>query len=72
MVTPGAPAPTLGSTLTPITTQALISTAPPSSCSRVKCGPTVRSARERAGELGARGGDVCVRGAAGEHAGERG
>lgn len=56
--------------------QALISTWPASSCSRIMCTPVVRSVREalreRPGELGARGGDVCVRPAAGERAGERG
>lgn len=40
------------------------------------CTPAVRSVREalreRPGELGARGGDVCVRPVAGERAGERG
>lgn len=56
--------------------QALISTGLASSCSRIRCTPAVRSVREalreRPGELGARGGDVCVRPVAGERAGERG
>lgn len=56
--------------------QALISTGLASSCSRIRCTPAVRSVREalreRPGEPGARGGDVCVRPVAGERAGERG
>lgn len=56
--------------------QALISTCPASSCSRILCTPAVRSEREelreRPGELGVRGGDVCVRPVAGERTGERG
>lgn len=58
------------------TAQALISTGPASSCSRIRCTPAVRSVREalreRPGEPGARGGDVCVRPVAGERAGDRG
>lgn len=61
---------------TPKAAQALISTCPDSSCSRILCTPAVRSVcealRDRPGELGARGGDVCVRPVAGERAGERG
>lgn len=52
--------------------QALIPTGLVSSCSRIRRAPAVLSARERPGEPGVRGGDVCVRPGAGERAGERG
>lgn len=80
----GAPLPALPGPLAaargvlggPETAHALISTGPASSCSRIRGTPAVRSVREalreRPGELGARGGDVCVRPVAGERAGERG
>lgn len=77
---PRAPAALLGAPPPPgvgaEAAQALISTGLASSCSRIRCTPAVRSVREalreRPGELGARGGDVCVRPVAGERAGERG
>lgn len=79
------PSPPLGLLLVPqgrgqgtsrVGAQALISTGPASSCSRIRCTPAVRSEREALrelpGELEARGGDVCVRLVVGERTGERG